>query len=299
MMRDQDIFIMGGGKQYKIRWMWIFIVQMLVIGLSFSIFLNPHYSIDSYGAYSDASHYLSDGRVVAYLISNLLKIASINPVKHQEVFIFLEILFMASSASLLIRRYCLYCNDISLTKFVLINLCFLISFVNIYILEWYLFPELSYIFGLGFLLTTLAILKMTEENSIRNLLSCFIFLSLSVNIYQINITIFIIFSLTFLLVKDMYSITIKSIFNKIFTVIFICGITMLTNIVIMKLMPLIGLAQPNTRVMSISFSNLWNRFISLISNEQYSIWFDGSGFLGNGVMGAFLLISINSFVVYD
>ena len=80
-MRSLDVDITSNEKPYTLKGLWLFLSQLLVIGLSFSMFVNPHFSIDSFGAYSDGSfhHYLSLGRVVNYLIASLLRLVDVNP----------------------------------------------------------------------------------------------------------------------------------------------------------------------------------------------------------------------------
>ena len=161
--------------------------------------------------------------------------------------------------------------------------------MNVYILEWYLFPEVSYIYGLGIFFAAIAVWYITQEINIRNLLVSSFFLLLSENIYQINMTVFVIFSSTFLLVKGFKTMRLRSLVKMLFFVVSVGGMTMLVNIAIMRLLPLLGLARQNTRIMSLTPSNLWNRFIDILSKSQSEIWLRGSGFLGFGIMGVFLL----------
>jgi hypothetical protein len=289
-----DVNVAYREKAYTVKSYWLFFGQLVLIAISYFLFLFPHFSVDSYTSYSDTAmnHYLSLGRVINYVISHLLKLVQINPVRYQAFFIGLMMLIMALSATLLVKKFSSYFESISLKRFILINLCISISFVNIYLLEWYLFPEVSFIYGLGFFFSTLAVMRITEKVNVKNLLVCSFFLLLAENIYQINVTVFIIFSLAFILIQNLNSLTFCRFVKIVFPIGIVSVVTMMANVAIIKLLPFFGITHQSNKIMDLSISNLWARFVQIFTKEQANIWGQGSGFLGSWIMGMFLSASL-------
>ena len=77
-----------------------------------------------------------------------------------------------------------------------------LTFINVYILEFYLFPEGILLFTVGLITVTISIQFIVGDLSIKNIIISFIFLFISLNTYQIYISFFIIYSLTIILIKN-------------------------------------------------------------------------------------------------
>jgi hypothetical protein len=191
-----------------------------------------------------------------------------------------------------------YLKPMNLQKLILAELSILMSFINVFILEWYLFPEAMIVFAAGLFTMTIAVMLITREQKVKNLLIAFLFLFMTVNIYQINITLFTIFSLTFILLKNNFILNKKSIKESLF--VFIEDImAFLANLAVMRLLPYWGITPQNTRIMNnITVQSLVDRFLALFKQGQSLIWIHGSGFMPKDSMLLFACIAV-AFLIFS
>lgn len=168
-----------------------------------------HLGTDSYLNYIelDAKAPLSSGRIVFYLYIRACEYIELNPVKYQilfiAIFIILSVYVMKSMFELINAKYNTKNNKlISMLTF----FCIMLSFINVFYLEWFLFPETCFIYGLSMLFLLFAI-KSTVK---KKLMYAFIYLLLSFNCYQATFPIYIIFMSGYMLLENNFKFNKKS-----------------------------------------------------------------------------------------
>jgi hypothetical protein len=287
-----DINIINNQKPKIVKGIYIFLFNLVFISMSYGILTITHYAIDTYSCYftTTAAQHLQLGRIFSYLIARTLDMMHINPARSQAPFTIFLFTMMALCSVLLVKKVCDTLKTLTLLRIITVNLAVLLSFVNIFILEWYLNPESTVTAGFNLITLTIAVLAVCNKTSVKNLLISLLFLFISINIYQINITLFVILSLTIILLKNDLTLNKTSVMQSIW--IFILGLAAsVTNILALKILQVTGLAALNSRNIDISIHSLVDHFMILFgSNQQRSIWALGSGFMPSRAMLIFLIV---------
>lgn len=274
-----DISVEREGKQHTIRGIYLFISNVVLISMTYGILTRTHFSIDSYSIIyrSGAAQDLKLGRFLGYLIDVVIEKMNVNIVKEQGYFTMLFIVIIAISTTLLIKIFANQIEHISYIQLIGLNLAIDLSFINVYILEWFLYPEMALYFGLALISVVLAVFCLSKDFRFKNILLSFVFLCMSLNLYQANIGAYIIFGLTFVFVKNKAQLTKISVLQSIKVI----GIGLLSSIlcvVSMNISRWMGLTLGSSRDASLNFMGIMKNVITLFW-AQRSIWISGSGFM--------------------
>ena len=197
------------GEKYKL----VFIINLIILVCAYSSMLFTHFSIDSYGMYytTDKTQALISGRGIFYLFYLLCEITGFNPVKDQ---IFLIILFIILSTYVLteiVQIFYTYIKDsLRLTKFWIIELIFLVSFINVFYIEWFLYPEVTLIYGLALLFLCFAIKTSLNQRGSKRVIFSSIFLFTALNCYQAIFPIYIILMIAVVVLNNKLKFTIQA-----------------------------------------------------------------------------------------
>lgn len=153
--------------------------------------------------------------------------------------------------------------------FYLCDFAFLVSVINICILEWYLFPEAMVMYALALWGATQAALSFVDKtcSTIRSLISSFIYLFIGINSYQAILGWYIALSLMIILARMDFYLN-KNSFLLGVGVMFIGGINSLLNQLIVKLSQTIGIIENSSRHATLSLKKIMMNGEGVYHNQK-------------------------------
>ena len=87
MQKDSSKNFFGIEECLYMKRKFVYLINTLVFGLAYGMYLAPHYSLDSYSVYfyMDPDIHLKQSRFLNYLIMKLVQKANINTGKYQSI----------------------------------------------------------------------------------------------------------------------------------------------------------------------------------------------------------------------
>ena len=197
----------------------LYLASFAVTLLAFFIFLPMHYSVDSYSVFFEKTAYihLKQSRYLNYFIGELLLHFGINTVKIQSILTLILIL----SISYCIARISNYIisfekeSYISQTKCCSIWLNILIGFINVFILEFFLYPEITLYFSIALISATEAVLILVSKKGFFWYSIAFILVNVSLFSYQATLPMILIYFIGITIIKNEFNLSVST-FRKIF-----------------------------------------------------------------------------------
>lgn len=237
-------------------------INLVIIGLVYCGLLHIHYATDTYNnIYNlNTNWQLSVGRYSIYILQTLFNLLGISLIKYQQIFMLLSIFILSVSLICMFELI----KRININKEVngrVIWLSLLLSIINVYILELFLFPEYSFYNSLG-ILTCICSICYLFKNKMLSYFFSFIFLVISLGFYQENISIFVISSLFLILQKR--EITYKNIF-KIGCIV---SLSAIFNIITQKLLSAMGIIDYAARDTTFGIKNIIDNIKIILSNQK-------------------------------
>lgn len=211
------------------RFAALFISVTIVVFLLYGLLLEKHYALDTYIVETQGKLWLQHialGRFVSAALLKLCASLGINTATEQSIFTFGAIFSLSSAVSLLVVFFSPLVRNHNNSTFLFLCLACLSSLCNLFVLHWFLFPEVVFIITLGLLLavTTLFCLRLPGWKS-WPASSLLLFLALSC--YQAVGAFFVIFALLYfscLQQKTSLWITVRG-YGKTLCIYFIAGLT--------------------------------------------------------------------------
>lgn len=174
----------------------------------------PHYSVDSYTVAQDlASMYWSGsraGRPLFIIWYKLCQLYNFNPVHNQWISMMILLMGCVLSHVIIYNAVCKYvCRKMSTGKAGTVFCCLAVIFCNPFIAEWFLYVESSGVYAISLLFTAFGVMFVLRGGVLDCLLGglCII---IAVMGYQVVVSIFLILSVIFLLMKYDYFPTKKA-----------------------------------------------------------------------------------------
>lgn len=203
-MKTKNIqLLISNDKVVSINKMNIFLFYVLMIIITYAIFTSPHFSIDTYTVATMSNlpnHFIGDGRLVTALATWILSSINFIP-SYNQIFSIGTLIGCLAIGMHLVTIYWIDLMEtpVSLLDIVLVSAGLLIAGINVFVAELFMFPELSFMFGIGILLVIIAAKHLDKNNDFFGFIISFILLLIALNIYQVLFEIFIIVSFYFLL----------------------------------------------------------------------------------------------------
>ena len=260
----------------KERNFWrLLVISLCLTGIAYGIFLRMHYSLDSYSVYfeKNADIHIKNARYLNYILGSILLKFNINTVVYQSLFTSVLIIGIAWS----ITRLTYFCdvllnpNDI-LFKRILIFIMISLGFINVFMIEWFLYPEITLYYSLSLFFAVEAVLVLIKKQIFKNYLISFALLELSLFSYQAAMPVFVIFYLSCLILKCNFNV--KK--NEIVAGIGGIGVGFFGSISVIVFQKIANIGDSRTASLG-----LW-RILSNIKQLvvfQKQLWFDQMGFL--------------------
>lgn len=137
----------------KNRYRNLFLINIVISFFVYGMFLKMHYSVDTYSVFYDYSFYptLNSGRLLDHLIIRALKLFNLNIASIQIV---LTAILIFSSAIFTTSIYKLFEAFFDKSDFkvkLFLNFAVLITVINVFILKWFLYPEITLFYSISLL----------------------------------------------------------------------------------------------------------------------------------------------------
>lgn len=281
----------------KVKQRLIFFINLIVFGGAYGMFLAPHYSIDSYCVYytMDPEIHLKQSRFLNYFIIKLFREVNINTVTHQSIFTLFMIMTFAFVTTQLACLLFRYIKQKSIIKFIIINIAVAISFINVFILEWFLYPEIALFYSFSILTVFLAIISFEKGNRWINSVLAFILLCMSLNFYQAAMPLFVIYLLAVGMLRYEFTFRKEAVVYNL-KVLIITMLSCVNSLILQKLAIVFRITEGGDRDASLSFSTISNNILEIIKLQK-SIWYNTYGFLPKYVTMVVFIILLFVFIV--
>ncbi len=261
--------------------------SVLIVFFSYGIFLRMHYSVDSYMTFyeTNANIHLKQSRYLNYCVETLLLHFDINPVVYQALFTTILI----GSLGWCIARLTSYAQSmmnpdnrpgLRCLTWVVVS----VSFINVFILEWFLYPEITLYYSCAIVCAVEAVIVLSKGLRLINYLLAFFFIMLSLFSYQAALSVFVIYFLTFSLIKNKFQLN-RQFFKETGTGLSVGLLGSILLIICQKLLDAGGGRDANLELGHIVL-NAWNLLCF-----QNKLWMNQLGF-----WPPFVLIVVSSII---
>ena len=273
-----------------------FIFNLIMTFVSYAMFLQMHFSVDSYAIIYDNSgqQYLMQGRIVSYILNNLLNRFNINPTLNQQPLTLCLIISISLCGSVLVKILYDIFNNKNITYFIMINIIVCISYCNVFLLEWFLYPEITLFLAIGLISVFFSIWVISKNSRFINLFIAFIMLNISMGIYQANLGIFIIYGLLILYIKNKGNLNKNAVVYSI-KILFIGAFTSLINILSLKWLVYMGKAVKSDRDPNLNIETIKNNIIGILKIQK-QIWSSTYGLLPKYALLFFVVVIVCSII---
>ena len=262
--------------------------------------LHQRFATDSYTVVFNENLFIAClvlGRPTAGIILEILHTLNINII-HSQSFLFLFYALSFAVCSYLIMQILKsLAGTLTLKTAILVNFSMLYAFVNPNIQEIFQFVELNSYISLGLIVTVISVRAFFSANKpLTAFILSSVWLFVAVGTYQALISVYIIFVLTFLLIKHKFQFR-RAFFREIIIFICVCLVATLANVLTMKFAPYAGIAGANPRGFTVS--HIFEHLKILFNHTQWYLW---KGFTGassrriggphNAILGFILVMSL-------
>lgn len=190
----------------------LFLANLCVVTLAYYPLSTPHFATDSYPAFYDLSPETPAnlGRLLTALIAWIFERIGFYPIVYQSAFTWLLIIVVALCSTIVLQRLR---RELAVTRVeegaatawivgeIALAAAVLIAFVNVALLEWFLFPEVTLYFTLALLLSVLAFEVWSWGHSWWVIVGVCALLYAALNFYQAALGFFVIPALIVVIVR--------------------------------------------------------------------------------------------------
>lgn len=274
------------------------IVCVYVISMGYmSLAISKHYSVDSFNLIFDMGPYwhLQLGR---YLNSGIILLAiklGVHQVLQQQFFCIIWILSLSIATFIIATTMCRCLRVEKMQLKIIVILSTLIAFVNVFVMEFVLFPEMMMVSAIGVIAIALSIFfALSDMKAPKRWGLSSLFLLIALGNYQSYIGIFVSFILAGGFFK--WSDKKNKRYQEALRTLVCGGGASVFNIVLVKLLISANVIVDSGRGVGLDYITIKRNIIQIIQYQKY-FWYDADGLLPHGVMLvvlAFLLFFIAS-----
>ena len=263
----------------------ILICSGIAVLLAYGIFVRMHYSVDTYSVFfeDNANIQLQNSRYLNFLIGSLFIELNINPVLYQCLFTVILILSLSwctARGTYWVNSMINSNNDLKLR--IIIWFIILVMFINVFVLEWFLYPEITLYYAIAILFAVEASMSILKNQTLKSYMLSFILLIMSLFSYQAVMPVFIIFYLSCVILDRNMQEKVKAVFGGIL----VGALGSLSLIIIQKVFHIEG-----SRTASLSLKNIFeNMYILLMFQKK--LWINQMGLFLKYVLIGFILVII-------
>lgn len=269
------------------KWSAYGISVVLIVFMAFNCFFKVHYSVDAYstfgGVHQNALWHIQNGRYFYTLLVYVVDRTGLNLVTDNILWVFLFMAALAISIIALSRRFIQLIDHTSTATEIMCILCVCLSFVNVFIAEWFQFTECLLMYTVSVLCSVGAVLLIPSKNggakAIERYAAAFILLNIAYNTYQISINFFVFYVLCFILLENKGALTIAGVKKTLQAALVVVG-TFAINLCITKLLAACGVISDSSRMSGLSIDCLWgNTKLFLSKQNQSLLWLKSDGMM--------------------
>ena len=263
----------------------VFIFNCVLVFLSYGIMLTHRYSIDGYAVFFEFGHssvgsqQLNGGRVINWLLINILDILGFNTVSGQKYFTFvlmlvialcITLLFLLFSSLIFGRSFEERPSGFSRQTFrsaLFLDLAIALAFINVFVNEFFLFSEVALFWAVMFFSSVLAsCLFLCKGGWWKYLLSALL-LWIALNSYQASLGIFLIFGCAGILVKNDLCFSRKTV-REVLLLLLIGGLVVFLSLLPFPILTRLGVIGSEARAPSFRLATVIDNLIYLFSMQR-------------------------------
>jgi hypothetical protein len=190
-------------KRFKCWRPYLLLILFLIVFFVYGPLLKKHYALDTYvvEAYGNqGEQQIHLGRFLSGAILKIFTALGLNTAVYQIYSTFPSLCLLAVSIYLLIRLFFGLREEWDRKSFLLLCLSCVVSLCNVFMLHWFLFPEVTIFMTAGLLLSISAVLLLRDSGVARWLL-CYVLLLAAVSFYQAVGAFFVTFGMLYIAVR--------------------------------------------------------------------------------------------------
>lgn len=278
----------------------LFLANLAILVVAYSTLLSvPHFSTDTYSNYVTSTGNVEinilHGRFVSALLYQVFAWLNFNYHEFAAVGSFIFVVICSWGVTILAWRFYEVQKNKGMERLVSLDIVMLTLALNTSIMEDLLFPDVSFSYSLCFLLcfASTAFWCKEHKSAVDYLLS-FLFLCMTLNMYQICIGFYVIVCMAYTVISEDFH-SWKSIFPKAckFLAIGVCA--SLISLICMKIPSYIGYSA-SQYVGELSISKILENMRVILENQR-GIWCGFFGFLPQYAPVLFFVAATSLFLV--
>lgn len=249
-----------------------FILNFIVVFLVYNALLQNHFSPDVFAAYTEQYEQIywqiSLGRFIHGLVYHALLNIGMGIISHMPFYTFLFMAVSAWCAARMADGLCRAAQREDAETFFLCDCAFLISIINICVLEWYLFPEAMVMYAIAIWgATEGALVFANKYPTYQKIAISFLFLFIGINSYQAILGWYAALSLAVILATHDFTLNLRSFFLGC-AAMAVCGINALLNQLIVLLSQAFGIIEGSSRHAVFSSQGLIFKLRVIFDNQK-------------------------------
>lgn len=273
---------------------------IMLLGYS-GLLLRRHYSTDSYHLIDNqqAYWYLQNGRYTWWQVTMWLDQHGINLVLDQRPLLVLAIISFTLSLTLLTLVFSYVAGLTMPLQVMSVNMVLSLLFINVFVEEFMLFPEVAVSAAIGFLFVTIAATLLLKSSRWQYAIGSFVCLMLALGCYQSLIGYYLAIVLVGGALKTPTIANgkkVKSVILRWTETIAIAGIAGIANIVIVKMLIKASVIIDPGRGATTNVHTMLANII-IILKYQFKLWWNADGLMAPGSMIILLCIVITGIVM--
>ena len=190
-------------KRFKFWRPYLLLILFSIVIFVYGPLLKKHYALDTYVAEAygnQGEQQIQLGRFLSGSILKLFTALGVNTAVDQIYSTFPSLCFLALSIYLLIRLFFGLREEWDRKSFLLLCLSCVVSLCNVFMLHWFLFPEVTIFMTAGLLLSISAVLLLRDSGVARWIL-CYVLLLAAVSFYQAAGAFFVTFGMLYIALR--------------------------------------------------------------------------------------------------
>lgn len=285
----------------RLNVLYSLILSTVIILLGYSgIILRRHYSTDSYHLIDNqqAYWYLQNGRYTWWQLTMWLDQNHINLVLDQRPLLILAALSFIVSLSLLTLAFGYIAHLQQPLHILGINIALSLLFINVFVEEFMLFPEVAVSAATGFLFMSISATLLLRSTHWQYTLLSFSCLMIALGCYQSLIGYYLAITLIGGVLKTINEKggKLKSSVIRWVEALIIAGISGVANIVIVKILITAGVIVDPGRGATTNIHTMLANVKSIVL-YQIPLWWNADGLMAPGSMVIWMIIIISAIVI--
>ena len=272
------------GGYYDLELYILFAVSTVVVFAAFMpMLLRNHYSTDSYHLIKDQHTlwYLQCGRYTFWIFASFFEKLGVNLVLKQRWFILFCLFSLSGCITALVRLLERQFDRKSLAIDILLVIPLSLTWCNVYLEDWILFPEVAGMIAIAAIVLTASVVAFFRYKGLTSFFSSAVLLVVALGSYQSMVGSYIAAIVIVSCYK--YRFDLRSAFSYSIKGIAIGGLCAILNIMILKAVVLSGFIGDSGRGSTFDLQVIFGNYMQIVE-YQASFWKDADGLLPCPVM---------------